>query len=59
MLRYLKTGFIAGVPARDLTDEEVKKFGKTHHLKSGHYQEVRERKQKEQKQDEPQETAEE
>ena len=27
MLIYKGTGFIVGIPARDLTDEEVKEFG--------------------------------
>jgi hypothetical protein len=27
MLKYIGTGFIAGIPARDLTDDEVKKYG--------------------------------
>ncbi len=27
MLKYIGKGFITGIPARDLTDEEVKGFG--------------------------------
>jgi uncharacterized membrane protein len=27
MLKYIGTGFIAGIPARDLTAAEVKKYG--------------------------------
>ena len=27
MLKYIGKGFIAGIPARDLTDAEVKKYG--------------------------------
>jgi len=27
MLRYVGDGFIPGIPARDLTDDEVKKYG--------------------------------
>jgi hypothetical protein len=27
MLKYIGDGFIPGIPARDLTDEEVKKYG--------------------------------
>ena len=27
MLKYIGTGFLPGIPARDLTDEEVKKCG--------------------------------
>ena len=41
MLRYKGNGFIAGVPARDLTEAEVKKFGKDKLIQSGVYQEVR------------------
>lgn len=35
---------IPGIPARDLTVEEVKKFGKTELLKSGCYEVVKETK---------------
>jgi hypothetical protein len=41
MLKYLGGGFIRGVPARNLTDEEVKKYGKARLLKSGLYKEVK------------------
>ena len=27
MLKYIGNGFIPGIPARDLSDEEVKKYG--------------------------------
>ena len=27
MLKYIGNGFIPGIPARDLNDEEVKKYG--------------------------------
>ena len=27
MLKFIGNGFIPGIPARDLTDEEVKKYG--------------------------------
>jgi hypothetical protein len=27
MLKYIGKGFIPGIPARDLSDEEVKKYG--------------------------------
>jgi hypothetical protein len=41
MLKYLGGGFIRGVPARNLTDDEVKKYGKARLLKSGLYKEVK------------------
>lgn len=44
MLKYQHNGFIPGVPARDLTDEEAAIHGKRRLLASGHYQEIRERK---------------
>lgn len=44
MLKYKGGGFIAGVPARNLTDEEVKTYGKKRLLDSGLYEETRERK---------------
>jgi hypothetical protein len=44
MLRYLGGGFIRGVPARNLTDDEAKKYGKARLLKSGLYKEVKEKK---------------
>lgn len=38
MLIYVGKGaFIVDIPARDLTDEEVKKYGKKYLLKSGLY----------------------
>jgi len=40
ILKYIGNGFIDGVPARDLTAEEVKKYGKDRLLKSGLYVEV-------------------
>lgn len=48
MLRYIGKGFITGVPARNLTDEEVSRFNKRRLLESGLYVEVRERKKKSQ-----------
>lgn len=39
-MKYQHNGFLPGVPARDLTDEEVKKFGKKRLLESGLYKEV-------------------
>lgn len=42
MLRYIGQGAaIVGVPARNLTDEEVKRFGKKRLLKTGLYVPVR------------------
>ena len=40
-MKYLHNGFVKGIPARDLTDEEVSKFGKKRLLDSGCYAEVR------------------
>lgn len=40
MLKYAGDGFLPGVPARDLTDSEVKKYGKERLLKSGIFFEV-------------------
>ena len=40
-MRYIGGGFLAGIPARDLTSEEVKFYGRERLLKSGLYQEVR------------------
>ena len=48
MLRYIGKGFIVGIPARNLTDEEVSQFNKRRLLESGLYVEVRERKKKSQ-----------
>lgn len=39
MLKYNGKGFLTGVPARDLTDDEVNQFGKDKLLKSGLYTE--------------------
>lgn len=42
MLRYIGQGAaIVGIPARNLTDEEVKRFGKSRLLKTGLYVQVR------------------
>ena len=38
MLKYLGGGFIPGVPARDLSDQEAEKFGEEGLIKSGLYQ---------------------
>lgn len=40
-MKYLHNGFIPGVPARDLSEDEVKQYGKKRLLDSGCYQEVR------------------
>lgn len=40
MLRYVGNGFLAGVPARDLTDEEAKAFGEEVLTRSGLYETV-------------------
>ena len=37
MLKYVGNGFIDNVPARDLSDEEVKKYGEKALLDSGLY----------------------
>lgn len=37
MLKYLGKGFLRGVPARDLKDDEVRKFGANYLLRSGLY----------------------
>jgi len=41
MLKYVGSGFVRGYPARDLTAEEVRKFGKTKLLATGLYKEVK------------------
>lgn len=46
MLRYNKKGFLRGVPARDLTDDEAKQYGEARLVKSGLYERVKERKAK-------------
>jgi len=38
-MKYIGKGFIVGVPARDLTEEEVKIHGKGKLLSSGLYKE--------------------
>ena len=37
MLTYVGGGFLRGVPARDLKDEEVRKFGYSYLVRSGLY----------------------
>ncbi len=37
MLRYVGGGYFAGVPARDLSDEEADAFGRAMLLRSGLY----------------------
>jgi len=44
MLKYVGNGWIHGVPARDLSDEEAKKHGKKRLLESGLYIEIKEAK---------------
>jgi hypothetical protein len=36
-MKYIGGGFLQGVPARDLTEEEVRKYGKSRLLQSGLY----------------------
>ena len=38
MFRYVGNGFIPGIPARDLTDEEVSRYGSKRLLDSGLYE---------------------
>ena len=40
-MKYTGKGFIVGVPARDLTDEEVRQYGRRRLLGSGLYTEVK------------------
>ena len=44
MLKYQRKGFLPGVPARDLLDEEIRQWGKKRLIDSGLYVEVREKK---------------
>lgn len=37
MLKYIGRGFLRGVPARDLKDDEVRKFGYSYLVRSGLY----------------------
>jgi len=46
MLKYKGGGFLPNVPARDLTDEEVKQYGKDRLIKSGLYVEDKPREEK-------------
>lgn len=39
-LTYVGGGFFAGVPARDLTEEEAKQYGRAQLLRSGLYVEA-------------------
>jgi len=41
-MHYVGGGFIPGIPARDLTDDEVKRWGKQLLLNSGLYVEKKE-----------------
>lgn len=47
MLKYIGKSFIIGIPARDLTDEEARKFGVKRLVATGLYKEVRKTKLKE------------
>lgn len=40
MLKYTGNGFMPGVPARDLTEDEVKQYGRARLLRTGLYSEV-------------------
>ena len=40
-LKYNGRGFIVGIPSRDLSAEEVEKFGKDSLLVSGLYEEIK------------------
>ena len=47
MLKYIGRGSsLPGIPARDLTDDEVKRFGKTFLLSTGLYVKVEEKQDK-------------
>ena len=37
MLKYIGGGFLRGVPARDLKDDEVRRFGFSYLVRSGLY----------------------
>jgi len=41
MLRYIGKGYLVGVPAKNLTSEEVEKYGKRRLLESGLYIEIK------------------
>ena len=43
MLKFVGSGFIDGVPMRDLSEDEVKKFDKEELIKSGLYIEIKEK----------------
>ena len=42
MLRYIGNGFLKGVPARDLADDEVKLYGEKRLINSGLYEKPQE-----------------
>ncbi len=46
MYKYNGKGFIKGIPARDLTDEEAKQYNEKKLIASGLYKKITERKQK-------------
>lgn len=41
MMKYIGDGFMPGIPARDLSDDEVKQFGERRLLATGLYKKVR------------------
>lgn len=47
MLKYIGDGWLDGVPARDLSDEEVVLYGKKRLLETGWYKEVKDHTEKE------------
>ena len=44
MLKYIGDGWLDGIPARDLTDEEVIQYGKKRLIDSGLYIEIKPKK---------------
>ncbi len=44
MLKYTGKGFLAGVPAKDLTDEQAKQYGVKRLLESGLYTKIKDKK---------------
>ena len=47
MLKYNGSGFVRGVPSRDMTEQEAEKYGIGRLLKSGAFDRIREKKIKE------------
>ena len=52
-MRWLGNGFLVGIPARDLTAEEVKRYGREFLLSLGLYEEIDPPKPKKAKEIEP------